>query len=46
VLSDALRPSYGIESLRYAFYIVLGFYLVSSMLFVIASRTIKKDWVD
>nr|MBA3454247.1 MFS transporter [Deltaproteobacteria bacterium] len=46
VLSDALRPRYGIESLRYAFYIVLGFYLVASLLFVLASRKIKKDWVD
>ena len=45
-ISDALRPSYGLESLRYAFYIVLGFYVVSSTLFVCASRTIKKDWVD
>ncbi len=46
VLSDALRPSYGIESLRYAFYIVLGFYVVASILFVLASRTIKQDWVE
>ena len=45
-VSDALRPTYGDESLRYAIYTGLGFYVVSSTLFVLASRKIKKDWVD
>ncbi|MBL0215985.1 MAG: MFS transporter [Myxococcales bacterium] len=45
-VSDALRPTYGDESLRYAIYTGLGFYVVSSILFVFASKSIKKDWVD
>ncbi len=45
-VSDLLRPSYGDESLRYAIYTGLGFYVVSSVLFVLSSRTIRKDWVE
>lgn len=45
-VSDLLRDRYGDESLRYAIYSGLGFYVVSSILFVLASRTIRKDWVD
>ncbi len=45
-VSDALRPAYGDESLRYAIYSGLGFYVLAATLFVIASRKIKKDWVD
>jgi len=45
-ISDLLRPTYGDESLRYAIYTGLGFYVVSSILFALSSRTIKKDWVD
>jgi len=46
MISDKLKPIYGAESLRYAIYIVLGFYVISSTLFVLGSRKIKKDWVD
>ncbi len=45
-VSDLLKDRYGDESLRYAIYSGLGFYVISSTLFVFASRTIKKDWVD
>jgi MFS family permease len=45
-ISDALRPHYGDESLRSAIYTGLGFYVISSILFVCASRTIKRDWVE
>ena len=45
-VSDLLRPRFGDESLRYAIYTGLGFYVVSSILFVTASRTIRKDWVE
>lgn len=45
-VSDALKPHFGDESLRYAIYTGLGFYLIASALFAAASRTIKKDWVD
>lgn len=45
-VSDALKPYYGDESLRYAIYTGLGFYVISSGLFLLASRTIKRDWVE
>ncbi len=45
-MSDALKPHFGAESLRYAIYSGLGFYVIASTLFLIASRKIKKDWVD
>jgi predicted MFS family arabinose efflux permease len=45
-VSDALRPHYGDESLRYAIYSGLGFYLVAITLFILASRKIRRDWVE
>ena len=45
-VSDALRPHYGDESLRYAIYTGMGFYIISGILFVLASRKIKRDWVE
>jgi MFS family permease len=45
VISDLLRPHYGAESLRYSIYTGLGFYALAAILFLIASRTVKKDWV-
>jgi len=45
-MSDLLRPTFGEESLRWAIYTGMGFYLLSSALFICASRTLKKDWVD
>src|SRR3569832_1049403 len=45
-VSDALKPHFGAESLRYAIYTGLGFYLVAAVLFVAASRKIKRDWVE
>lgn len=44
-ISDLLRPRFGDESLRYAIYTGLGYYAISSILFLIASRTVRKDWV-
>lgn len=44
--SDFLRPQFGEESMRYAIYSGLGFYLLASLLLFLASRTIKRDWVD
>lgn len=44
-VSDLLRPSFGDESLRYAIYTGLGFYAISSVLFLLASRAVRKDWV-
>jgi len=45
-MSDLLRPTFGDESLRWAIYTGMGFYLLSSALLFGASRTLKKDWVD
>jgi predicted MFS family arabinose efflux permease len=45
-VSDALRPHYGDESLRYALYTGLGFYVIAATLFSIASRRLEKHWVD
>ena len=45
-VSDALKPTYGDESLRYAIYTGLGFYVLAAALFLLASRTIKKHWVE
>ena len=45
-VSDALKPHFGAESLRYAIYTGLGFYLVAAALFIAASRKIKRDWVE
>ncbi|WP_205479923.1 spinster family MFS transporter [Sphingomonas arenae] len=44
-VSDALKTSYGVESLRYAAVAALGFYLVAALLALLASRTLIKDWV-
>ena len=45
-MSDLLRPTFGEESLRWAIYTGMGFYLLSSALLFGASRTLKKDWID
>ncbi len=45
-VSDVLKPHFGAESLRYAIYTGFGFYLLSVLLLLIASRTLKKDWVE
>lgn len=45
-MSDLLAPRFGEESLRWAIYTGMGFYLLASLLLIGASRTLKKDWVD
>ncbi len=45
-VSDALAPRFGAESLRYAIYSGLTFYVVSAALFVFAARGLKRDWVE
>jgi sugar phosphate permease len=45
-MSDLLKPMFGDESLRWAIYTGMGFYMLSSVLLICASRTLKKDWVD
>jgi MFS family permease len=45
-VSDLLRPHYGEESLRYSIYTGLAFYGVAAVLFLLAARRLRKDWVD
>lgn len=44
-VSDALKATYGVESLRYAGVGALVFYLVAATLALLASRALVKDWV-
>jgi MFS family permease len=43
-MSDEMKSSYGEESLRYSILFTLGFYLLSSLLYFLASRRLKRDW--
>lgn len=45
-MSDLLAPRFGEESLRWAIYTGMGFYVLAAILLVGASRTLKRDWVD
>ena len=45
-MSDLLAPRFGDESLRWAIYTGMGFYILASILLIGASRTLKKDWVS
>lgn len=43
-MSDILMPRFGIESLRYAMAIATVFYVISALLFYLASRRIEAEW--
>ena len=45
-MSDVLRPVFGEESLRWAIYTGMGFYLAASVLLFAASKTLTKDWEE
>lgn len=45
-VADAYKPHFGTLALQYALFTGLGFYVIASILFVIASRTIKRTWVE
>ena len=45
-MSDLLAPRFGDESLRWAIYTGMGFYVLAAVLLFSASRTLKRDWVD
>ncbi len=45
-ISDALKESYGVESLRYAAVGCTAFYLVAGALMLIAARRLRSDWVE
>jgi predicted MFS family arabinose efflux permease len=44
-LSDALKASYGEESLRYAILAGTSFYVLAAVLLFLASRSLRRDWV-
>nr|WP_314441377.1 MFS transporter [uncultured Sphingomonas sp.] len=45
-ISDELRATYGADSLRYAALAVLAFYLVAALLALVATRYLRRDWVE
>jgi MFS family permease len=45
-ISESLRSTYGVESLRYATIGVLGFYVVAALLMWLAARRLRSDWVE
>lgn len=44
-LSDLLRPALGQAALQHAMFYALGFYLLSALFYLLASRRLAKDWV-
>ena len=45
-LSDALKASYGADSLRYAAIICASLYLVAALLAFLATKPLKRGWVE
>jgi MFS family permease len=45
-VSDALRGTYGPDSLRYAAIGALAFYAIASLLALLAARSLTRDWVE
>ena len=45
-VSKALTPIFAEEALRYSLYVGQWFYALAAILLIIASRSLKKDWVD
>jgi len=45
-ISDILKPHYGVDSIKYAFIYGLGFYGIAAALLILASFSLKKDWVE
>lgn len=45
-LSDVLTTRFGDEALRYSILAGTGFFLIAALLFALASRSLRKDWVE
>jgi MFS family permease len=43
-MSDTMAEAYGEESLRYSIVYGLGFYVLSGLIYLAASRRLKRDW--
>lgn len=46
LISDALTARLGEEALRYSILAGSGFYVVAALIYLIAARTLHRDWVD
>jgi predicted MFS family arabinose efflux permease len=46
LLSDALAARFAEESLRYSILAGTGFYVIAALLYLVAARTLSRDWVD
>jgi predicted MFS family arabinose efflux permease len=44
-MSDRMKAAYGDDALRYSTLYGLGFYLLSSLLYFVAARRLKRDWI-
>ena len=45
-ISDLLKPTYGVDSVKWAFVYGLGFYGLAALFLFLASTRLKKDWVE
>ena len=45
-LSDALSVRFGAESLRYSILAGTGLYLIAAGLFLLAMRSLERDWAE
>lgn len=45
-LSDTLTARFGAESLRYSILAGTGFYIIAAGLFLLAARSLERDWED
>jgi MFS family permease len=45
-LSDQLTGTYGVDALRNAAILCLGFYLIAAVLMFLAVKPLRRDWVD
>ena len=46
LISDSLSAQFAEESLRYSILAGTGFYVLAALLYVIASRNLRRDWGD
>jgi hypothetical protein len=44
-MSDRMGPAYGDQALKFSILYGLGFYLLSALLYFVAAKRLKKDWV-
>lgn len=45
-ISDAMKPRFGDDALRYSAIVVVSLYLVAALLALLAIKPLRKDWVE